>query len=244
MYTSNEKYFEVLRSTLTERTSTVQQDFFFETEPYEKRFCVHFEKTKKVMMRRPRLAVITALRRRLRLSLSLLFLGCCLCALLLLPALVRRAATYTKPLTSNGVSLSTIPMGVADPGTPYKPFLDHHMTRYAKGCVDPLLVVGDLKRAGHQSVVPIVHEFDHMYAPCGLRWLRPKGASVQVCMYSQPNATAVPPHRVNQSSGSRTLRVHVSSEGPKPLAHFLAHALPSYEAQVCTSLGKGQTALW
>jgi hypothetical protein len=71
-----------------------------------------------------------------------------------------------------------------------------------------------------------------MYAYCGLRWFRPKGTSTTVCLYRrQPNAS-LPIYRVNQSTRSRTLRVHVSSEGPQPLVHFLAHALPRYAADV------------
>ena len=186
------------------------------------------------MKQRPRLAAITSIRRRLRLALTLLFLGlvAVLLLLVLLPSFVQRVATHpAAPRDEHGLTVFTIPTD-ADPGkTAYPPFLLHHMTRYAKGCVDPLLN-GDLRRAGHRAILPIVHEFDHMYAYCGLRWFRPKGTSTTVCLYRrQPNAS-LPIYRVNQSTRSRTLRVHVSSEGPQPLVHFLAHALPRYAADV------------
>ena len=176
-------------------------------------------------------AAITSIRRRLRLALTLLFLGLVAVLLLILLPHERVATHPAAPRDEHGLTIFTIPTD-ADPGTSaYPPFLLHHMTRYAKGCVDPLLN-GDLRRAGHRAILPIVHEFDHMYAYCGLRWFRPKGTSTTVCLYRrQPNAS-LPIYRVNQSTRSRTLRVHVSSEGTQPLVHFLAHALPRYAADV------------
>lgn len=125
----------------------------------------------------------------------------------------------------------TIPIALDGKNQPYPPFLKHHMTRYAKGCLDP--IIESLRNDSHQTILPWVHQFDHIYASCGITWFAPQDVANITCLFLMPpNVTSIHRYRDPTSEGKpKVLRVHVSNELPRYHDHFVENVLPFYEEE-------------